>query len=255
VAGPIPYGAFKTQFMANPSVLVVEDNEPIRRGLVDTLKFAGFSVQQCDRGDEVLGALARESTSIVLLDLMLPGMDGFTVLQEIRRCHPRLPVIILSAKGAEEDRVKGLELGADDYVVKPFSPKELMARLEAVLRRSADRPLPDRIWRLGDRTIDFELREVVLPDGERRALSELEASIVRYLAGKAESVVNREELLQNVWGYASAGAETRTVDVHIGRLREKIEDDPSKPRFIITVRARGYMLSTNGFDSKSTGNS
>ena len=179
---------------------------------------------------------------LVLLDIMLPAVDGFTLLEELRRARPRVGVILLTARGGEDDRVRGLELGADDYVVKPFSPRELLARVEAVLRRLAERPLDIRRLEFAGRTIDLERREVLLPSGETRRLSEREADVLRYLAVHRGRAVDRQELLQKVWGYPVRGGETRTVDVHIARLREKVEENPASPKMILTVRSKGYML-------------
>src|SRR6185436_11960054 len=148
----------------------------------DALAAAGYDVESCARGDEAAGLALASSCDLVLLDVLLPGKDGFEVLREVRASNPQLPVILLTARGAEEDRVRGLELGADDYVVKPFSATELLARVEAVLRRSAERPRGVRSLRLGDRTVDLELGEIALAGGEKRRLSELESSILRYLA-------------------------------------------------------------------------
>ena len=145
-------------------------------------------------------------------------------------------------RGAEDDRVRGLKLGADDYVVKPFSARELQARVEAVLRRSAERPLDLKRIDLDDRTVDLERREVRLTGGETRRLSELEAGIVRYLAINRGRAVKREELLQRVWRYPSREVETRTVDMHVAKLRKKIEKDPADPRHIVTVHRMGYKF-------------
>jgi DNA-binding response OmpR family regulator len=228
--------------VARTTILVVEDDPAIRRGLCDALAFAGYAVEECARGDEAVDRTLSSSPGLLLLDVLLPGQDGFEVLRELRRSHPQLAVILLTARGAEEDRVRGLKLGADDYVVKPFSASELLARVEAVLRRSAERPRGLRTLRLGDRTVDLELGEIALASGEKRRLSELESSILRYLAAHRGRPVDRRELLQRVWGGGSREMETRTIDMHVRRLREKLERDPERPELLVTIRSRGYML-------------
>ncbi|UCD76090.1 MAG: response regulator transcription factor [Phycisphaerales bacterium] len=229
--------------MARPAVLVIEDDAPIRRGLVDALTFAGYEVLQCAEGPKALEIAVEANLDLVLLDVMLPGMDGFAILAELRKARPTLPVIMVTARGAEDDRVHGLTTGADDYVVKPFSAKELLARVEAVLRRSPERPSDVHILRAGQRRVDLDRREVTGPDGTTTALSEREAAILRYLAANRSRAVDRDELLHRVWGLNPKGIQTRTVDMHIARLREKLEDDPSSATIILTVRSKGYMLS------------
>jgi len=182
------------------------------------------------------------SPDLLLLDVVLPGKDGFEILRELRDSHPQLPVIMLTARGTEDDRVRGLKLGADDYVVKPFSATELLARVEAVLRRSAERPSDLRELQLADRAVDLELGRVSLPNGEEYRLSDLETRLLRYLAVNRGRPVDRKELLQRVWGGNAGEMETRAVDMHVRRLREKIEQDAANPTLIVTVRGKGYML-------------
>lgn len=224
------------------TVLVVEDDQPIRRGIVDALTFAGYKVFEAGDGEAGLSAAVGAEIDLVLLDVLMPKKDGFAVLEELRRVRPALPVIMLTARGAEEDRVRGLRTGADDYVIKPFSVKELLARVEAVLRRSAERPRGVPSVTITGRTIDFERREVRLPDGGRAELSEKEAAILQYLAANPGRAIARSELLARVWGLNPRGLQTRTVDMHIARLREMLQDDPAEPRVILTVRSKGYML-------------
>jgi len=228
--------------LARTVILVVEDDAAIRRGLCDALEFKGYSVQSCDRGDRGLEQALSGTPDLVLLDVLLPAQDGFSVLRELRKAKPRLPVIMLTARGACEDRVRGLEQGADDYVVKPFSATELLARVEAVLRRSAERPTDLRSLCLDDRTVDFERLEIVLRNGDKLRISELEANIIRYLAVNPGRPIDRKEMLQNVWGGSTREMETRTVDMHIRRVREKLERDPTAPERIVTVRNKGYMF-------------
>ncbi|MFN0006475.1 MAG: response regulator transcription factor [Planctomycetota bacterium] len=223
-------------------VLVVEDDAAIRRGLCDSLTFAGYAVLECADGLEARRLAVAAELDLVLLDLVLPGASGLEILAELRRSRPTLPVIMVTARGAEEDRVRGLKQGADDYVVKPCSSSELLARVEAVLRRSAERPIDVHTLAEGGRTIDLERREVLLAGGERRLLSEREVDILRYLAGSNGRAVTREELLTRVWGIDTRGLATRTIDMHIARLREKLGEDPDAARIVVTVRSRGYML-------------
>jgi two-component system alkaline phosphatase synthesis response regulator PhoP len=228
--------------MKKTTILVVEDDAAIRRGLADSLKFAGYRVIETGDGLEAQQILQGAELDLVLLDVVLPGINGFEILPELRRNRPRLPVIMVTARGAEEDRVKGLRGGADDYVVKPFSSTELLARVEAVLRRSAERPLDVSALNADGRRIEFERREVRSSEGEARQLSEKEVEILRYLSTSPGRAVSREELLQNVWGLNTRGIETRTVDMHIARLRDKLGDADCDTKVIVTVRSKGYML-------------
>jgi len=228
--------------VSKPVVFVVEDDPAIRRGLVDSLRFAGYEVLESGDGSEARRILRQAELDLVLLDVVLPGADGFELLPELRRNRPTLPVIMVTARGAEEDRVRGLRTGADDYVVKPFSSSELLARVEAVLRRSAERPSDVGVLRSEGCTVNLERREAVLDGGERRLLSERETAILRYLAAARGRAVTREELLQRVWGLDTRGLETRTVDMHVARLREKLGDRPDAARIVVTVRSKGYML-------------
>ncbi len=228
--------------MGTRTVLVVEDDAAIRRGMCDALRLRGFEPLERADGPSGLETALGADLALVLLDVMLPGMDGFDVLERLRRARPRLPVIMVTARGAESDCVSGLSGGADDYVVKPFGARELLARVDAVLRRSAERPQDVARLDVSGRTIDFERREVTLPDGTSRVLTEREAATLRYLAASPGRAVARDELLQNVWGLDPRHLHTRTVDVHVARLREKLADDPARPAVIVTVRERGYML-------------
>lgn len=228
--------------MPNATVLVVEDDAAIRRGLVDALTFAGYGVLQAADGRAGLEAALSARPDLVLLDILMPKLDGVSVLREVRKAGAGVPVIFLTAKGQEEDRVRGLRAGADDYVVKPFSATEVLARVEAVLRRSAERPAPVRSISIAGLRIDFERREVRKPSGETSVLPELEGKVLLYLASNPGRAVSREELLQRVWGLDPRGVQTRAVDMAVARLREHLGDDPDAPRVIVTVRGKGYML-------------
>lgn len=229
-------------------VLVVEDDAAIRQGIADALVSRGYAVLEAADGKDGMTAALGAAYDLLLLDLILPGADGLDILRAVRKNRPAVPVIILTARGEEDDRIAGLRLGADDYVVKPFSVRELLARVEAVLRRA---PAPS-----GDLSrIDFKGGAVDLASGavhfarRRNAvgeatvqLSDREIELLRYLATNVGRPVPREELLARVWGIAAPGIETRTVDMHIVRLREKLRDDAENPRIIVTVRGKGYMF-------------
>lgn len=227
------------------TVVVVEDEDSIRRGVVDTLTVAGYEVIEAADGERGLMESRRAGVDLILLDLLLPKMDGFRVLSELRSTHPSLPVIILSARGSEDDRVRGLHGGADDYVVKPFSARELLARVQAVLRRSPDRPGGLIRVRNGDVVVDCARREILFASGERTTLSEMEANILERLALHAGRAVSRGELLAGVWGIRDGAVETRAIDMHITRLRAKLTgggNNGNGTDWIVTVRGKGYML-------------
>ena len=230
--------------MNRSTVLVVEDDTAIRRGLVDALTYAGYGVLDCDDGRTALEVALESSIDLVLLDVMLPRLDGFGVLRELRRTQPTLPIIMVTARGAEEDRVRGLADGADDYVIKPFSARELLARVEAVLRRSPQRAGDVLVLRAGDRTMDLQRREISRPGAVCRQLTLREVEILRYLAANRGRAIDRSELLRHVWGLNPRGIQTRTVDMHIARLRDKLRDTADDPvdHVIQTVRGKGYML-------------
>jgi DNA-binding response OmpR family regulator len=223
--------------MARRRILVIEDDEAIRMGLVDALGFDGFDTSEAGTYDAGLAAALRTPCDLLLLDLALPGGDGCDLLAEIRLTKPTLPVIILTARGHEDDRVKGLALGADDYVVKPFSVKELLARVAAVLRRSAERPADVGTIRFAGGAADLAAAELRF-DGDPAPveLSEREIALIRYLAANAGRVVSRAELLERVWRLPSNQVRTRTIDMLVARLREKLRDEG----VIATIRGKGY---------------
>jgi DNA-binding response OmpR family regulator len=222
------------------TVLVVDDEPIVRDVVVRYLEREGYATLEAADGHRARQLLEREQPSLVVLDLMLPGMDGLALCRWIRT-HSSLPVIMLTARGEEADRIIGLELGADDYVTKPFSPRELVARVRSVLRRS---DLPDAVREaieFGGVVVDPAAR-VVLKDGEHLRLTAKEFDLLLFLASHPNHVFSREQLMDRVWGY-SAALDTGTVTVHIRRLREKLEDEPSRPRLLQTVWGVGYRLS------------
>ncbi|MFI5380788.1 MAG: response regulator transcription factor [Tepidisphaerales bacterium] len=223
------------------TILVIEDDQAIREGLVDALQYHGYAARSAGRGDEGLTLALSAEADLVLLDLILPGKLGLDVLQELRQSRPTLPVIILTAKGEEADRIRGLKLGADDYMVKPFSIKELLARIEAVLRRSPERPSDVQKVEIPGGVVDLGRREV-RHGHDRAELSEKEQEVLEYLARNRGRAISRDELLSRVWRIDPRGADTRTIDMHVARLREKLRDDPAEPKVILTVRGKGYML-------------
>jgi two-component system, OmpR family, response regulator RpaB len=230
--------------MSAGRVVVVEDEPVIRQAIVQMLDLAGYEVFEAADGEAGLTTAQGPGVELVLLDLMLPKRDGLSVLAELRKLRPGLPVIILTAKGSEEDVVRGLKEGADDYVVKPFGARELMARIEAVMRRTPARPqAPDRL-ELGGWSVDFEQGLITRPDGGQERLSATESQILARLASNPGQIVSREELLSLLWGQAGSRAETRTIDMHIAKLRVKLGDSARDPNLILTVRGKGYRLGT-----------
>jgi DNA-binding response OmpR family regulator len=229
--------------MSRRRVLVVEDDAAIRQGMVDVLDHEGYEVLEAADGRSGMGKALTAPIDLLLLDLVLPHKGGLEILAEVRASRPTLPVIVITAKGAEDDRVKGLKLGADDYVVKPFSIRELVARVEAVLRRSAERPLDVTTVPLDGGVVDLAAQQVRFDDGESADLSEREVELLRYLVVHAGRAVSRDEILERVWKLnPRAIVETRTIDMHVARLREKLREDPANPSLIRTVRGKGYMV-------------
>ncbi|AGA31267.1 response regulator transcription factor [Singulisphaera acidiphila] len=232
--------------MSSKKVLVIEDDPAIRRGLIDALAFAGYATLEASDGLVGCRTALDADCDLLLLDLVLPGRDGLDILRAVRLARPTLPVIVLTARASEDDRVRGLSSGSDDYIIKPFSIRELLARVEAVLRRSPGRPPGIRRVKFIGGLADLERREVRFDNGERSDLSERENQLLLYLASHTERVISREEILAQVWGLDPAGITTRTIDMHVARLREKLRDDSVRPRIILTVRGLGYMLHAGG---------
>jgi DNA-binding response OmpR family regulator len=222
------------------TVLVVDDEPIVREVVVSYLQREGYRTLEAGDGDTARRLLEQDDLSLVVLDVMLPGADGLELCRWIR-ARSELPVIMLTARGDEADRIVGLELGADDYVTKPFSPRELAARVRTVLRRTT--PHVAKAERLGFEglEIDATTREVAKANEQLR-LTAKEFDLLWFLASHPRQVFSRDQLMDRVWGYAAA-LDTGTVTVHIRRLREKIEDDPSRPRFLQTVWGVGYRFS------------
>ena len=231
-------------------ILVIEDEGPVREGLVENLKFEGYEVIWRDNGVSGLEAFETEKPDLVVLDVMIPGVDGLEVCKRIRASEQFTPIIMLTAKCSEVDKVVGLELGADDYLTKPFGMRELFARIKAVLRRAEalgataaangeERPLADELS-FGEVFVDFRTYRARKGEAEI-VLSAKEFELLRYLAAQPDVPITRDELLDNVWGYNNYPS-TRTVDNFIARLRHKVEEIPDKPRHIITVHGVGYKF-------------
>jgi two-component system alkaline phosphatase synthesis response regulator PhoP len=229
-------------------VLVIEDEEPLRLALSDALAAEGFDVLEAADGEQGLVTALEEGPDLVLLDLMLPRRDGFSVLRAMREDRLACAVIILSARGEEWDRVQGFEYGADDYVVKPFSTRELLMRIRAVLRRTdggaPGLALSDGKARIGAATVDFA-GYCVESGGERKGLSRRELDLLRYLLANEGKALERGRILDEVWGRDEFPT-SRTVDMHVLKLRKKIEENPEAPRHILTVHGVGYRFSLEG---------
>jgi DNA-binding response OmpR family regulator len=220
------------------TILVIEDDPAVRRGIVDVLEYAGYKTLEAPDGHTGMELALKANFRLLLLDLVMPGPSGFDILEALKRKRPGQAVIILSARGEENDRVRGLVNGADDYVVKPFSMKELLARVDAVLRRTCERTAPADSRAIPRGTVDFRERVLVFNDGRREELSEREGDLLRYLLESRGRIVSREEILRNLWGLDPDRTETHTIDMHIMHLRTKLGD---KEQFLLTtVRGKGY---------------
>jgi two-component system, OmpR family, alkaline phosphatase synthesis response regulator PhoP len=222
-------------------ILLVEDEPGLRLTLSGRLASEGHLVEQATDGETGLARASSESFDLVVLDVMLPDRSGFEVCRDLRQRGVQTPILMLTARGQVEDRVLGLRLGADDYLVKPFAMSELLARVEARLRREKSSPPPDgESYRFGEVEVDFRKAEVVKA-GQQVALSAKEFQLLRYLIRQRGATLSRDELLNEVWGY-DAMPTTRTVDVHVAWLRRKLEPAPRKPQYILTVHGLGYKF-------------
>ncbi len=226
--------------MTAPTLLVIEDDPAVRRGIVDVLEYAGYQTLEAADGHAGMELALKANYRLLLLDLVMPGPSGFEILAALKRQRPGQAVIILSACGEENDRVRGLVGGADDYVVKPFSMKELLARVDAVLRRTCERAAPADQRPLPGGRVDFNTGLITFADGASEELSEREVALLRYLMDSCGRLVTREEILRQVWGLDPNRTETRTIDMHIMHLRTKLRDKDQ--RLLETARGKGYRF-------------
>jgi DNA-binding response OmpR family regulator len=224
-----------------PRILIVDDEPEMLRGLEDNLQFEGYQTVTAGDGKKGLTLALSEAPDLILLDVMMPGMSGWDLCRELRQRGLDVPVIMLTARGEEVDRVLGLELGADDYVTKPFSLRELMARIRAVLRRPGPRQKFEE-FAFGTVRVHLRARQV-FKGGREVRLTRKEFDLLRYLVEHPGEVITRDRLLDEVWGYERFPT-TRTVDTHILRLRQKFEDDPERPAHILTAHGQGYRFVT-----------
>jgi len=223
-------------------ILIIEDDVSILNGLKDVLSFKSYEVLTAEDGEMGYTAAVEEKPDLIILDIMIPKMDGFTLCGKLRAKGNSTPVLMLTAKGEEPDKIQGLDIGADDYVTKPFSLPELLARVRALLRRTPERAKkspPDSL-KIGDVSLNFKKYEAYKDDAAM-SLSPKEFGIMRFLASRVGEVVTRDELLNEVWGYEHFPT-TRTVDNHIAQLRFKIEKNPADPKYLVTVHGIGYKL-------------
>jgi two-component system alkaline phosphatase synthesis response regulator PhoP len=229
-------------YMAGAKILVVDDEPFIVELVKFNLESAGYEVITASDGHEALKLIEKEHPDLIILDIMLPGIDGMEICRALRfkRETRDIPVILLTAKTGEIDKVLGLEMGADDYITKPFSPRELVARVRAVLRRTDKKARSEELIKAGPVVIDVDRHEVFV-DGKKKDFTPKEFELLKLLASNPGKVFSREYLLENVWGYDYLG-DTRTVDVHIRHLRQKIEKNSEDPRYIKTVRGVGYKF-------------
>lgn len=234
-------------------ILIVEDERPILEGLVDLFTFHGYEVESSQEGRQGLDLALSRRYDLIILDVMLPGMDGFAVCNALRAKNRTVPILMLTAKSSEEDIITGLSLGADDYVAKPFSIRALVLRVEAILRRTAGDEAGERYIRIADRLL-IDGANLVSAGGAATGgpapieFTRREFELLRYLLKHSDRPVSRGELLREIWGYERASEiETRTVDIHIAKLRKKIEAEPKNPEVLVTVRGEGYRLQQASF--------
>jgi DNA-binding response OmpR family regulator len=221
-------------------ILVIEDEPDLARGLRDALEFEQFDVTTAGKGRDGIKSLRENGADLVILDLMLPDINGFAVCEEIRQTHPVVPIIMLTARSQETDKIRGLEAGADDYMTKPFSVGELVARINAIFRRLHRGASADETIRIGQSTVHLRRHELVR-NRKTLALSFYEVEILKLLHERAGEPVSREEILEKIWGVTGYG-NSRSVDNFVVKLRKKIEEDASSPRHILTIYGTGYKL-------------
>jgi len=229
--------------LSQSNILLVEDEENLAHGLEYNLSEEGYKVTLAKDGREAIKLFDENEFDLIVLDIMLPYYNGFEIAKHIREKHPQMPILILTARTQIEDRVKGLELGADDYLTKPFHLKELLLRIKGMLKRKKwyQKVVDENpVYKFGDNTINFENFKCIKGKKEYQ-LTSYEAMIIKYLIENKDKVVTRKELLENVWNM-NPDIETRTVDNFIARLRKRFEDNPSNPKYIVSVRSAGYMF-------------
>ena len=228
----------------NPKLLIIEDEHAILQGLIDVFIFHGFDVDSATEGKSGLNKALTGNYALILLDVMLPFIDGFEICNKIRQQDKYQPIIMLTAKSSEEDIISGLTLGADDYVAKPFSIRELVLRVNTVLKRNKPQHEENPILKIG--RIEIDTANLVQMNSDKPySFSRRELDILYHLQNNSKRPVSRDELLEQVWGYKQADAiETRTVDIHIAKLRRKIEPDPKQPIYLVTIRGEGYRLNS-----------
>lgn len=235
--------------MSAARILIVEDEESLAEGILDNLLMEGYVAEIAAEGEGALARITGESWDLVLLDVMLPGLDGFAICERVRAAGNQVPILFLTAKGGEEDRIRGLELGGDDYLAKPFALRELLLRIAAILRRKQwyaappDGESSTREVRFGGNHVDFKSYRGVAWDGGVHELTHKEALILKCLADREGEIVAREEILEQVWGYEIFPS-TRTIDNFIVRLRKRFEREPDAPRHFHTQRGVGYRFTT-----------
>ena len=221
-------------------ILIVEDEPNMVAGLRDNFEFEGYEVLTAYDGEEGLKRAMADSPDLIVLDVMMPKMSGLDVCKQLKAKRPSIPIIMLTARGQEVDKVVGLELGADDYVTKPFSIRELLARVKAVLRRSHTVPKEQERYSFGDAEVDLRGCRVTR-NGKELEFSSTEFELLKYFVSHPGEILSRDRLLEEVWGYESYPT-TRTVDAHLVRLRQKLEPNPEQPRFFLTVHGTGYRF-------------
>jgi len=225
-----------------PVILVVEDDPAVRTGIIDTLEYGGYSTLEASDGHKGMELALHANYRLLLLDIVMPGPSGFDILAALKKSRTGQAVIMLSARGEEQDRVKGLVGGADDYIVKPFSMKELLARVDAVLRRTHERPTPASSITIEGITIDLSNNRITFSDNTSSDLSEKESALLRYLLDANNRTITRNEILRQVWSLDPERIETRTIDMHMAHLRSKL--GPILAPRIITERGKGYRFQT-----------
>ena len=222
-------------------ILIIEDNPGIRMSIMDELESEGHRVLTTGNGIDGLNLVKEQKPDLIILDIMLPGIDGYEVCKRLRMEGNNTPIIMLTVKDKEIDKVLGLELGADDYVTKPFSVRELSARVKTIFRRMEEYSGESDVHHIGETSLDFRKYEATRK-GVKIDFTPLEFQLLQFFVRKRESVLSRIELLEHVWGEHNVVISLRTIDTHVANIRKKLEDDPSKPEFIINIRGVGYKL-------------